>query len=82
MCGFGSLQCLNLSVGGMYLTTMIPFYVKEAIFGIQFKLYEIHEHIINVQGCAVNHRRGGVGVSFINLKIEDRQRIEEFTARV
>jgi hypothetical protein len=81
MRGFGLLQCLNLSVGGMYLTTIIPFYVKEAIFEIQFKLYEIHENIINVQAYAVNHRRGGIGVGFINLKIEDRQRIEEFIAR-
>ena len=82
MRGFGLLQCLNLSVGGMYLTTIIPFYMKEAIFEIQFKLYEIHEHTINVRGCAVNHKHGGIGVSFIDLKIEDRQRIEGFIAGI
>jgi len=76
--GVGLFRSLELSAGGMYLETMLP-YTVGTILHLQFKLVDTDENPINVQGCSLyNHECIGVGLGFLNLRVEDRQRIDKF----
>ena len=76
----GSLRCSDLSVGGMFLETIQPYPVGSMI-ELRFKLNESDEYPIDVQGRVVYQYPGiGVGICFLNLRLEDRQKIETFIA--
>jgi c-di-GMP-binding flagellar brake protein YcgR len=76
--GVGLFRSLELSAGGMYLETILP-YTAGTILHLQFRLVETDENPINVQGCALySHKCIGIGLGFLNLKEEDRQKIEKF----
>ena len=74
----GSLRCSDLSVGGMFLET-VQSYGAGTTIELRFKLNDSDEYPIDVQARVVYLYQGiGVGLCFLNLKPEDRQRIEKF----
>ena len=76
--GEGLNQSVELSAGGMYLKT-INAYSVGTVLNLQFRLVDTDEHPINTQGCVLySHRKSGVGLGFLNLKAEDREKIEKF----
>lgn len=76
--GVGNLRCSNLSEGGMFLETVFLYSVG-TLLTLGFKLQETNEQPINVQARVVFAYEGiGVGLCFLNLKAEDRIKIEEF----
>jgi len=78
----GLLRSSELSVGGMYLETILS-YCAGTVLELQFRLRDTDEHPINVQGQVLySHKHVGVGLSFLNLKLEDRQKIEKFIEEV
>ena len=76
--GVGNLRCANLSEGGMFLETVFLYSVG-TLLTLRFKIQETDEQPINVQAQVVFAQEGvGVGLCFLNLKAEDRIKIEEF----
>ena len=76
--GVGILRCSDLSIGGMYLETVNSFPVG-TVLDLQFKLREADEYSIRVQARVVyTHEGMGFGLTFFSLKLEDRQKIENF----
>ena len=76
--GFGEVQCLNLSIGGMCIEKNSA-YPTWSLLNIQFKLYNHEDDAIMAQCTALpDGRPHGVGLAFINLKSEDRKKIEQF----
>jgi hypothetical protein len=77
----GSLRCSDLSIGGMFLETVHTYEVG-TIIELRFKLSETDEYPIDVQGRVVYQYTGiGVGLCFLNLRPQDRERIEVFINR-
>lgn len=76
--GVGMFQSVELGIGGMYLKTIHP-YSAGTVIELQFKLRDTDEHPIIVQSCVLySHKKVGVGLGFLGLKLEDRQKIEKF----
>jgi len=75
--GMGTRRCSDLSVGGMYLETIAPYTPGEAL-PLRLKLQESDPRPIEVQSRVLYVHPGiGVGLGFVDLKSEDRKRIEK-----
>jgi PilZ domain len=78
MVGVGTLQCLNLSIEGLYLETTIPL-PEGTVVGLRFKLCGEDEAPIDVQARVLYTYEGvGVGLGFFSLNAEDRKKIVKF----
>jgi hypothetical protein len=80
--GVGMRRCSDLSIDGMYLETVHSVPVG-SICDLQFKLHDSDEHPIKVQASVKYVHQGvGLGLSFVNLKPEDLERIKKFIDNV
>ena len=80
--GVGVRRCSDLSTDGMYLETVHSVPVG-SICDLQFKLHDSDDHPIQVQASVIYVHQGvGMGLSFVNLKPEDLERIEKFVDNV
>lgn len=76
--GVGMRRCSDLSIGGMYLDTVVSFPIG-TLLDLQFKLRDADEHPIQVQARVVYEHEGvGVGLSFVKLSPEDLDKIRKF----
>lgn len=76
--GVGMRRCSDLSIGGMYLEAVSTFAEGE-VLGIRFKLQNTDPQPIEVQVKVLYvHPSVGVGLSFVDLKPADRERIGRF----
>ena len=76
--GIGFFRSLEIGVGGMYIETITPHPVG-TILELQFKLSKIDDRPIKVLGNVIYyHECIGMGIRFLDLKPEDRERIERF----
>ena len=67
---------LNFSVGGLCLRTR-----KTYPIGAELKLFlRVEESDFEVTGVVAWERRGAIGVRFVNLGLEDRQRLERLVS--
>ena len=80
--GVGVRRCSDLSTDGMYIETVHSVPVG-SICDLQFKLHDSDEHLIKVQASVIYVHQGvGMGLSFVNLKPEDLERIKKFVDNV
>ena len=76
--GLGMLRCMDLSVGGMYLETMTSF-PEGTKLDLRFKISDADPEFIEVQACVVYKQETvGLGLSFMNLSPENRDRIQKY----
>jgi hypothetical protein len=76
--GVGVRRCSDLSTDGMYLETVHSVPVG-TLCDLQFKLSDTDPQPIKVQGRVIYVHDGvGMGLSFVNLKPEDSERIKQF----
>ncbi len=76
--GIGIFRCSNLSSGGLYLETVHAFPVGTVI-DLRFKLRATDEHPMTIQTCVLYvHEGAGVGFGFVNLDLEDHEKIVRF----
>jgi len=74
----GLFRSLEIGIGGMYIET-ITSYPVGTILDLQFKLNITDDRPIKVLGNVVyDHKCIGMGIRFLDLKPEDRERIEKF----
>jgi hypothetical protein len=74
----GLFRSLEIGVGGMYIETVTSYPVG-TILDLQFKLNKTDDRPIKVLGNVVyDHKCIGMGIRFLDLKPEDRERIEKF----
>ena len=74
----GLFRSLEIGVGGMYIET-ITSYPVGTILELQFKLNKSDDRPIKVLGNVVyDHKCIGIGIRFLDLKPEDREKIEKF----
>lgn len=73
----GLRRSADISIGGMYLETMSSFPIG-SILDLRFKLQETDERPIEVQAKVLYEHGGmGIGLCFVNLSPEDRDRIQK-----
>jgi hypothetical protein len=74
----GIFRSLEIGVGGMYIETIIPYPIG-TVLDLRFRLNNTDDPPINVLGSVLySHRCLGIGIRFLDLKAEDRARIEKF----
>jgi len=74
----GTHRCSDLSLGGMYLETVQSFPVGSVVT-VRFKLRHTDEHAIRVTARVLYIHEGmGVGLTFVDLNPQDREKIEKF----
>ena len=75
--GLGRRRCSDLSEGGLYLETDVSIPV-DAIVDLRFKLLDSDTDPIRVKArVAYVHPNIGLGLKFINLSAQDRERIKQ-----
>jgi c-di-GMP-binding flagellar brake protein YcgR len=75
--GVGIRRSSDLSIGGMYIETVTTFPVG-AILDLRFKLQEIDDQLIQVQAKVLYEHGGiGIGLCFVDLSPEDREKIQK-----
>ena len=75
--GVGMRHCSDISAGGIYLDTVSIFRENE-ILTLQLKLPGSDPRTIEVRACVrYAHAGVGVGLEFIDLQPDDRERIEK-----
>jgi len=76
--GYGPRRSADLSAGGMFLETIAAF-PRDTVLKLKFKLDENESAPIVVQARVLYVANGiGVGVEFMDLAPDDRDRIERF----
>jgi hypothetical protein len=76
--GMGRFRCLNLGSGGLYLEIEQAFPVG-SVMDLKFKLRDTDEHPLTIQACVLYRHEGmGVGLSFIDISLEDYEKIVRF----
>src|SRR5215470_1575735 len=79
--GIGEFPCLNLGSGGLYLEIVKSFPVG-AVFDLRFKLRDSDEHPLTIQACVLYKHEGmGMGLGFIDISLEDHEKIVKFIER-
>jgi hypothetical protein len=74
--GFGPRRSSDLSIGGMFLESMVTFPAGN-LLDLRFKLNERDERPIEVKArVSYEVPSVGVGVEFVDLSAEDRDRIQ------
>ena len=76
--GSGIRRSTDLSIDGMYLEASAKFPVG-AFVELQFKLQESDKIPLQLQAQVIYvHEGTGVGVRFLNLSTQDREKIQKF----
>jgi len=76
--GVGMQRCSDISTGGLYLETVHDFREESAV-ELRLKLRDIDNNSIVVQARVLYVHKGvGVGLGFVNLTQEDREKIRKF----
>ena len=76
--GLGTRRCSDLSMGGMYLETPVSFPI-DTIVDLQFKLPGKDESPVKAKTRVVYIHEGvGLGLVFVELSQNDRERIQKF----
>lgn len=71
-------RCSVLSSGGLYLETIHAFPVGTVV-DVRFKLWDADKYPLTIQACALYIHEGvGVGLGFVNLDLEDHEKIVRF----
>ncbi|MBI3811238.1 MAG: PilZ domain-containing protein [Nitrospirae bacterium] len=77
----GMRRCLDLSIGGMYLETVVSLPAGSSVH-LRFKLEDTDEHPMEVEARVLYSQESiGVGLSFINLSKENQEKIRKFIDR-
>ena len=73
----GRRRSWDLSIGGIYLETVISF-PTGGILDLRFKLNAEDDHSIQVQSTVLYEHTGiGIGLCFVNLSPENRGKIQK-----
>jgi len=76
--GLGTFRSSDISIGGMYLESMQDF-PPGTLLDLQFKLHDSDEKPISVQARVLYSQPSvGLGMDFVNISTEDRERILKF----
>lgn len=76
--GIGMFRCSDLSISGMYRETVHAFPLGTVV-DLRFKLRDTDKHPIMVQAEVLYIHEGvGVGLGFVNLDLEDHEKIVRF----
>jgi PilZ domain len=76
--GIGMFLCSSLSSGGLYLETVNAFPVGTVV-DLRFKLRATDEHPLTIQACVIYRHEGvGAGFRFVDLNLEDHEKIVRF----
>ena len=76
--GLGEYRCLNLGTGGLYVEITESFPVG-SVMDLRFKLHDTDEHPMTIQACVhYRHEGAGIGLVFIDLSLEDHEKLEGF----
>jgi hypothetical protein len=80
--GIGIFPCLNLSSCGLYLEIAQDLPVGSVV-DLQFKLWDTDEHPLAIQACVLYRHMGtGIGLTFIDLSLEDHEKIIKFIEEI
>ncbi len=76
--GLGIRRCSDLSIGGLYLETVAIFPVG-TVLDLRFKLQDTDDHPIQVEAEVLYEHEGmGIGLGFVNLSPEQREKLQKF----
>ncbi|MBI3609255.1 MAG: PilZ domain-containing protein [Nitrospirae bacterium] len=76
--GVGMRRCSDLSIGGMYLETVVGF-PAGSLLRLRFKLRGAEEPLLEIQARVLYaHENVGVGLAFVDLPPEDREKLRKF----
>jgi len=74
----GMRRCSDLSIGGMYLETVVSLPAGSTIH-LRFKLEDTDEHPLEVEARVLySHESVGAGLSFVNLSKENQEKLRKF----
>jgi c-di-GMP-binding flagellar brake protein YcgR len=76
--GLGIYRASDISIGGMYLESMLDF-PAGTLLDLRFKLSDSDEKPISLQARVLYSQPSvGLGLDFVNIIPEDRERISKF----
>ena len=76
--GRGMFLCSSLSGGGLYLETVNAIPVGTVV-DLRIKLHATDAHPLKIKACVIYvYERAGVGIRFVDLNLEDREKIVRF----
>ena len=79
--GLGNRRCLDISIGGMYLESPVSF-PEETIVDLKIRLNSKEEQPLELQARVMYIHEGvGMGLSFVNLSSEVKEKIKLFIER-
>jgi c-di-GMP-binding flagellar brake protein YcgR len=77
----GMRRCSDLSIGGMYLETVVSLPAGTLIH-LRFKLHDTDEHTMEIEARVLySHDNIGAGLSFVNLSQENQEKLRKFVDR-
>lgn len=76
--GVGMRRCSDLGIDGMYIETVASFPIG-TVLDLRFKLQETDDYPIQVQTQVLyEHESMVIGLGFVNLSPENREKIHKF----